>query len=202
MTIKTNTIITATIAIAILVSLIVFIYVNLPKNQTTENEEPQPETSVLTVTYNGITQNYTLDELQSIDSFTAKGGYRTSFPSIKGQGNYTGTRIKNLVHSFDQTVINYSVIITSFDGEQTENKTYNYSIILGNVDIFDPENASNATPIGQGGLTMVLAYQYEGTLLNASKDGVLKVAFLDTQGSITTAGLWWKYVVALQIIPE
>ena len=202
MTTKTNKIFTAAIALAILVSVIIFVSVNLPKNQTPKKEEPVTETSILTITLNGISKNYTLDELQTVDSFTAKGGYRTSFPSIKGQGNYTGVRIETLVDSLDESLTNYSIVITSFDGEQTENKTYNYSVILGNVDIYDPENASISTPIGHGGLTMVLAYQYEEILLNTSKEGALKVAFLDTQGSITNAGLWWKYVMALQIIPE
>ena len=80
--------------------------------------------------------------------------------------------------------------------------SYNYSTILGNVDIYNPDNASDPNPIGKGNMTMVLAYQYEGHWLNESNDGKLKIVFLDEKGSITKSSLWWKKVTSIRIITE
>jgi hypothetical protein len=194
-----NKIIAAMLVVAIIVALGVFIYVNLPKQTTPTNETPQPGTSILTVTVNGHQTNYTLAQLESLDSFTAKGGYRTSFPAIKGQGNYTGVRIQSLISSLSGVPNNYSIVVFSSDGS---NRTFNHSMILGGVDTYDPMNASDASPIGHGGLTMVLAYKYEGEYFNISKDGRLKIVFLNDQGSISSSGLWWKYVEAIQVTSE
>jgi len=196
---KTNKIMAAVLVIALIVALGVFIFVNLPKQTTPPEGTTQQGTTILTITVNGHQTNYTLAQLESLESFTAKGGYRTNLPAIKGQGNYTGVRIQTFISTLSGVPNNYSIMVFSSDGS---NRTFNHSTILGNVDTYDPENASDARPIGYGGLTMVLAYKYEGEYLNESKDGKLKIVFLDDQGSITSSGLWWKYVVAIQVISE
>ncbi|MBE3139561.1 MAG: hypothetical protein IMZ53_03155, partial [Thermoplasmata archaeon] len=86
--------------------------------------------------------------------------------------------------------------------EDGKNLSINYSTILGNVDIYNPDNASDPNPIGKGGVTMVLAYQYEGNWLNESSDGKLKIVFLDEQGSITAGHLWLYKVTSIKIITE
>jgi len=195
---KTNKIMAAVLVIALIVALGVFIFVNLPKQTIPPEGTTQPGSTILTVSYNGHQTNYSLAQLESLESFTEQGGYRTNKSAITGQGNYTGVRIQTLINTLGGVPENYSIIVFSSDG----NKTYNQSTILGYVYTYDPENALDARPIGYGGLTMVLAYKYEGEYLNESKDGKLKIVFLDDQGSITSSGLWWKYVVAIQVISE
>jgi hypothetical protein len=208
---KSNKIITIVLAAIITLAAITVIYISLPQNKgkTTggNNEQqdgnnPTEESAILTVIYGDEQTNYTLEELEALDSYTGMGGYRTSFPSIKGQGNYTGVPIATLVEQTASNIENYSIIVTSNDGEQTENKTYNYSLVLGNVDIYNPNNSSDPTPIGNDGLTMVLTYKYEGDYLNESKEGKLKITFLDESGSITSSGLWWKYVISIEIVEQ
>jgi len=205
---KSNKIITIALAMIITLAAITILYVSLPENK--ENKKPSGEnheqggnqtgeSAILTVIYGDEQTNYTLDELEALESYTGMGGYRTSFPSIKGQGNYTGVPVTTLVELTAGNIENYSIVVTSNDGEKIENKTYNYGFIMGNVDIYNPNNASDAIPIGNGGLNMVLAYKYEGDYLNESKDGKLKIAFLDENGSITSSGLWWKYIISIEI---
>jgi hypothetical protein len=194
---KTNKIMAAVLIAALIVALGVFIFVNLPK-ETSPSGSTQPGTTILTVTYNGHKTNYTLKQLEN-ESFNGTGGYRTNFPAIKGQGNYTGVRIQTLIRNLKDAPNNYSIMVFSSDGT---NRSFNFSNIMGLVPTYDPYNASNAHPIGFGGLTMILAYKYEGAYLNESKDGKLKIAFVDDQGSITSSGLWWKYVDAIQVISE
>jgi hypothetical protein len=196
---KTNKIIAAVLIVALIVALGVFIFVNLPKEPISPGGSTQPGATVLTMTYNGVQTNYTMTQLESLESFTGKGGYRTNFPAIKGQGNYTGVRIQTLIRNLESVPDHYSVIVFSTDGT---NRSFNFSTIMGDVPTYDPDNASDAQPVGYGNLTMALAYKYEGEYLNESKDGKLKIVFLDNQGSITSSGLWWKYVDSIRVISE
>lgn len=112
---KTNKIIAAVLVITLIVALGVFIVVNLPKQTASPGGSTQPGTTILTVTYNGHQTNYTLNHLESLESFTGEGGYRTSYPAIKGQGNYTGVRIQTLINTLSGVPDNYSIIVFSSD---------------------------------------------------------------------------------------
>ena len=203
MTTKTNKIISAVVAIAIIISIVVLIYVNLPKQTETTEDDNTPaqkeSPTVLTLIYNDEQQNFTLSQLERLEPYTAKGGYRSQSGFIKGLGNYTGVNITTLVNNLQPVPYQYTLQVFSDDGE---NASYNYSTIIGNVDIYNPDNASDPNPIGKGNMTMVLVYQYEDEWLNESSDGKLKIAFLDENGSITKSSLWWKKVISIRIITE
>jgi len=203
MTSKTNKIISAVVAIAIIISIVVLIYVNLPKQTETTEDDNTPaqkeSPTVLTLIYNDEQQNFTLSQLERLEPYTAKGGYRSQSGFIKGLGNYTGVNITTLVNNLQPVPYKYTLQVFSDDGE---NASYNYSTIIGNVDIYNPDNASDPNPIGKGNMTMVLVYQYEDEWLNESSDGKLKIAFLDENGSITKSSLWWKKVISIRIITE
>ena len=202
MTTKTNKIISAVVAIAIIISIVVLIYVNLPKQiETSEDNTNDQKTNppIFTLIYDDEQKNFTIGELEQLESYTAKGGYRTQSGVIKGLGNYTGVNITTLINIFQPAPYQYSLQVFSEDGS---NVSYNDSTIQGYVDLYNPDNASDSNPIGKGNMTMVLAYQYEDTWLNESSDGKLKIAFLDEKGSITKSSLWWKKVISIRIITE
>jgi hypothetical protein len=202
MTTKTNKILTAAVAIAIIVSVAVLVYVNQPKEKDSSSDDNTAHKTtppVFSIVFDDKQTNYTIADLTRLETYTAKGGYRTQSGMIKGVGNYTGINISILVSTFHTASLPYSLRVYSDDGK---NLSFNYSTILGNVDIYNPDNASDPNPIGKGNMTMVLAYQYEGKWLNESSDGKLKIVFLDEQGSITQASLWWKKVTSIRIITE
>jgi len=202
MTTKTNKILSAVVVIAIIVSVAVLVFVNLPKqtdSSSDDNTAQRTPPSIFTIIYDGKQTNYTIADLIQLEAYTAKGGYRTQSGFIKGVGNYTGVNISTLVNTFHPASLPYSIKVYSEDGK---NLSINYSTILGNVDIYNADNASDPNPIGNGGVTMVLAYQYEGNWLNESNDGKLKIVFLDEKGSITQASLWWKKITSIKIITE
>ena len=199
---KTNKIIGAVVVIAIILSIAVLVYVNIPKQtEKTEgnNDDHKTIPPAFVLIYDNQQRNFTFGELERLESYTAKGGYRTQSGFIKGLGNYTGVNITTLVSMLPPTPYQYALQIFSDDGE---NMFFNYSTIIGNVDIYNPENASDPNPIGKRNMTMVLAYQFEGDWLNESSDGKLKIVFLDENGSITKASLWWKKVISMRIITE
>jgi hypothetical protein len=150
----------------------------------------------LVLIYDNEQFNLGFGEIERLESYTAKGGYRTSIGTIKGIGNYTGVNITTPVNLFDSAPYKYTLQVISED----KDFTYNYSTIQGNITIYNPDNASET--LGKGNLTMILAYQYEGEFLNETSDGKLKIVFLDKQGSITEAGLWRKKVESIRLITE
>ena len=187
----------------IILSIAVLVYVNLPKEQETTSGDTTPETtsSIFTLIYDDEQLNFTMDDLLQLENYTGKGGYRTQNGVIKGQGNYTGITITTLVESLRKFPINYSYSMMAYADDGYE-LLYHYTNITGNINIYNPDNAIDPNPIGQGNLTMVLAYQYEGDWLDESSDGKLKIVFLDEQGSITQSSLWMKKVVMIRLITE
>jgi uncharacterized protein YxeA len=199
MTSKTNKIISAVVAIAIIIAIAVLIYVNLPKptektDDNTDDHKSIPPT--LTLIYDDEQKNFTFGEIERLESYTAKGGYRNSVGVIKGVGNYTGVNITTLVNTLQPVPYRYTLQVFSEDGK---NMSYNYSTIIGQVPIYNPENGS---AIGTGNMTLVLAYQLEGDWLNESSDGKLRIVFLDNQGSITESKYWMKMVTSIKVITE
>ena len=200
MSTKTNTIIGAIVAIAIIISVAVLIYVNLPKQADTTPEDKTPiETNptIFTLVYSGEQKNFSMAELERLEPYTGKGGYRKQTGTISGWGNYTGVNITTLIDLFDPAPLQYSLKV--FTGDE-KNMSYNFTTILGNVYIYNPDNASE--PIGKGNMTMVLAYKYEGNWLDESDDGNLRIVFLDHQGFVTQSSLWQKKIISISIITE
>jgi hypothetical protein len=208
---KSNKIITIVLAVIITLAAITVIYISLPQNKENEKtsgenngqqdgNNPTEESAILTLIYGDEQINYTLEELEALDSYTGMGGYRTSFPSIKGQGNYTGIPVTTLVELIADDLENYSVVVYSSDGS---NKTYTFGMVQGNIDTYNATNASDANPMGNGGVTMILSYMKDDEYLNESNDGNLKIAFVsDREELITSSGIWWKYVVSIEVLKQ
>lgn len=156
----------------------------------------------MTIRYNTEEKNYTFAEIQAFTVYTGKGGYHKNFAgpgSIQQVGNYTGVAITTLINQLDNLPQNYSINVTSSDGRYM---VYNHSAILGNLAIYDSLNELNVDSIGNDNFTMVLAYTFEGEYLNETKDGKLKIAFLNDEGSITASSLWSKFVVSIDVLTE
>ena len=133
-------------------------------------------------------------------AITGYGGYRTSFPMIKDQGTYTGAAITALVYEVAGGIENYSITVYSSDDQ---NMTFNYTTILGNVNIYNASNASDSNPISTGDVIMILCYQKDGEYLDENSDGNLKIAFVNQdEEKITNSSFWRKYVVSIEINEE
>jgi hypothetical protein len=205
---NSNKIITIVLAIAICLAAIVIIFVNLPQNDTSNdnttdetNDEPEEPVTFLTVIYNDEQTEYTLEELKEIDTITGYGGYRTSYPMIKGQGTYTGVSVTSLVNEIAGNIENYTIIVNSDEEGLKENKTYSYDMVQGNLSIYNSTNASDETPIETGGVTMIVCYEKDGEYLEEADDGKIKIAFVNKdEEKITSSGLWWKFVVSIEIV--
>ena len=148
--------ITIILAVVIIIAVGVIIYTNLPEETNNENDDLKETSDIpfLIVLYDGEEKEYTLQQLTELDTMSGYGGYRTSYPSIKGQGTYTGVLVTSLVEDIAGPINNYSIKVVANEEGEIENQTYNYTTINGNVDIYNASNASEIIDIG--GVNMIL----------------------------------------------
>jgi len=200
-----NKTITILLAIIITFATIAIIYVNLPQETTKDDniEDENPEETYLTVVYGDEQVTYSLSELESLETITGMGGFRTSYPSIKGQGTYTGVPVTALVELSAGLITDYNLTIYSDEDGEIDSATYTYDMIQGNLDIYNSTNASDENPISIGGVTMIVCYKADGEYLDESKDGKLKIAFVnEDEELITKASLWWRFIYSIEIIKK
>ena len=191
-----NKFLTVVLVVIIIISAIVVLYVNLPKDGTTDDTE-----IVLTVIYGDTQIEYTIKVLEAMDTITGYGGYRTNTPIIKGQGIYTGVPVIKLVESTAGYISNYSLFVISNENGEIENKTFNFTTIQGFINIYNSTNALDEIPIEIGGVTMIVCYEKDGKYLDEESDGKIKIAFVnEDEEKITASVLWWKFVVIIEII--
>ncbi len=193
---RTNKILTAIVAIALIAAIGVLIYAYLPRGETQNNQQntTPPTGPYINVTVDGLTHTYTLPQLWAMGNFTGNGEYRKNSGVFEGNGTYTGIPIKILIAN----LTGYSLNITAGDMSMI----YNVSQVQGDVSIYNPQNATNATPIGHGGVIMVLIYAYNDQPFSGS-DGNFKIGYLVPQPNsprITAASLWLKDVRSIRII--
>ncbi|MDH7507628.1 MAG: hypothetical protein QHH15_07605, partial [Candidatus Thermoplasmatota archaeon] len=148
---KINKIITIILVVVITVAAMIIIYNNLPKNK---NEKEENEI-VLQILYNDTYKNYTLNQLQDLESLTGLGGYITSNNITKGPYELTGVNIVTLLNQFDIRSENYSINVKALDGYS---RIFNLSYINGNIPIFNEQGEQIKT----GGATMIINYKENG----------------------------------------
>lgn len=208
---KSNKIITIVLAVIITLAAITVIYISLPQNKENEKtsgenngqqngNNPTEESVILTVIYGDEQTNYTLEDLEALDSYTGMGGKISSKtpPSLKEHGTYEGVNVTTLVELIAGDISNYSITVYS---SIPDNQTYTFSTIQGNIDVYNSTNLS--TPMGQGSVTMIISYMKDGDYLNESQDGKLKIAFVNIKEELLTkASLWWSHVVSIEIVKQ
>lgn len=215
---NSNKIITIILAIIITIAAFTLIYINIADDDSSEDEDQDTsdnedsgdtipddgtddseteEEILLTMTYGEQTLNYSLNTLESFESYTGYGGMIKTgwFPDIviEGPFNYTGVTISNLLNEFTNIPENYNITVLSSDGKSNE---FNISQINGNVPIYD---GTSTESYDTEGITMILAYKKEGEYLDDEEEGPLRIVFVD-DGVFTSSKLWAKYVVSLEII--
>lgn len=200
---KTNRMITAVLAVIIIIAAISILYVTIPqKPQPTDqnnegdgwSETDEPAT-VLTMIFGDEQVNYTLEELEDLEAYEGSGAYiKTGWlPAVKIEGpyNYTGVQIITLLDEIDDLPVNYTITVEASDGVTRE---FNMSYIVGNVDIYN----ETGIPTSVGGVITLLAYKEASNYLNESTGGPLRMVYVG-DGAITDANLWIKNIVSIEI---
>ena len=173
----------------------------IENNEKTNGQEGEPSV-LLTVTFGDYQANYTLEDIETLDSYSGTGRYIKTklLPDSVVIGDiheYTGVRITTLLDEIPNLPDNYNVSVISEDGWTT---TYTMNETLGYVYVYNETGDIISTETA----VMILAYKEDGSYYSEidtdNEIGPLRVAFVgDTV--ITSSNLWSKMVVSIEIIP-
>jgi DMSO/TMAO reductase YedYZ molybdopterin-dependent catalytic subunit len=150
-----------------------------------------PEAQVLTLQNGGTFLNFTLSQLQSMDTVTSSGGFMKSTGTIVGPNEFTGVPVKDLV-SLLFSGSNFSLEVVATDGYTM---TYSSSqVINGTFEHY----AMDGTLLGPGDFTFLLAWEQDGAPLT---DMALRIAIVGDSAPITDGHFWAKYVRNITVKP-
>jgi len=193
---KSNKILSITLALLIVVAAIIILYNNFLRNENqieNPDENFQKNNIVLQTLYNDTYINYTLDQLEKLESITGYGGYITSNNQTSGPYELTGVKILILLKQFNITSEVYSINVKASDGYS---KVFNLSYINGEIPFFN----ENGEEIGIGDVTMIINYKENGEYLD-DLIGPIRLAFICEDG-FTSSKLWIKQVESIIIIDD
>lgn len=193
---KSNKLITITLALIITIAAITIIYINLPKdeNGTEINDGNEQENEIiLQMLYNDTYKNYTLDQIENLETFTGSGGYIKSNNITVGPYELTGVKISTILNQYDIESENYSISVKAADNYT---KIFNLSYINGEISVFN----ETGEQISTGGVTMIINYKQDGEYLDES-EGPLRLGFIYEDG-FTSSKIWIKQVVSILIVDD
>ncbi|DAC72171.1 MAG TPA: hypothetical protein DSN98_06495 [Thermoplasmata archaeon] len=178
--------------ISIALITIVIVLVGICGCTTTPPKE-QPEKTLLTISVGSQVYNYTLNQLIELSNISEQGSYINKVGKITGPNTYTGFTVTVLLHTIPSLPTNYTVHAIASDGYA---QNYTLNEVNGHVMVYNETGAE----IGTGNLTLIIAYKENGVFLNETTKGPLRIAFVDTQSSLTNSGLWLSSLVKIEII--
>jgi hypothetical protein len=142
----------------------------------------------LTLIYRSEHNEYTVNDLLKLNSITGHGSRINSLKKITGPLEYTGVLITILAQQFTDMPSQYNVTTISSDKYIIN---YTYDNITGKVDVYNTQGKV----IGVGGVSMILAYEENGT--KNFTGGPLRIAFINQDEPITFSALWAKSVIEI-----
>lgn len=181
--------------------MIISLTVGCIENNETDNGEEEEPTVLLTVIFDDYQVNYTLEDIETLDSYSGTGGYIKTklLPDsivISDILEYTGVRITTLLDEIPNLPDNYNVSVVSDDGWTA---TYTMNETLGYVDVYN----ETGDIIPDETAVMILGYKEDGSYYSEidpeNEIGPLRIAFVG-EDVITSSSLWSKMVVSIEII--
>ena len=159
-------------------------------------ENNEEKKIILTITFDDYTADYSLEDLESIDSYTGTGRFINKLGKISNSSSFTGVRISEILDEIPNLSDNYNISVVASDGYEV---IYTKDIIDGNLDIYGEEGniLSNETAV------MILAYKEDGEYYSVidpdGETGPLRVAFVGDD-VITSSSIWLRMVVSIEVI--
>lgn len=219
-----NMVITAVLAIVIIIGIGVFAYTNFFSPDETINDDTIDENTgesnnnqenssdgrdeqntdgeiLLTIIHQRVNYTYTLSDLKDLPSYTGSGKYIKTklLPDsvvLGAEYTYTGTPIESLLEDVNISSDKYQLNVTASDGWVT---SFTMNESKGIVDLYDEDGmiTENGTAI------IVVAYKENGEYYSDidpnNEIGPLRIAFVGENTPITPSGLWVKMVDTIEI---
>jgi hypothetical protein len=189
-------ILVATMIIVVIVALAAALYM-VSQSQTHSNAT-LPSMSLTLVGADGQHKVLNQIDIAALQSYTDKGGFKTSGGLISGLGTYTGVPVTELLNLVGGISSSQTLNVTASDGYSMV-FTYNQTVHCQNFTTYDSVTGNQATPTQP--MKLVLTYYLNGTAL-ASDVGPLRIGVLGFEGLLTDGRYWVKLVTELQVIPN
>jgi hypothetical protein len=198
-----NMIITAALAIIIVIAIGVYAYTTFfSGNETPTEENNDTNETLLTIQYLGNNYTYTLSDLEEFNTETGSGRFIKTklLPDTIVLGDvytYTGISIPMLLEDIPVSFNDYILNVTA-----TDNWTVSYTMnqSQGIVDVYD----ENGNVTHNGSALMILAYKEDGSYYSEidpdNETGPIRIAFIGENTPITSSNLWAKKVASIEII--
>jgi hypothetical protein len=156
------------------------------------NAAALPPMSLTIVGPNGTQVALNEADIAGLPSYRGYGGFKTSYPSVKGLGNYTGVRLDtlcNLVGGLTSTSI-VRIMATDY----TINLTY--AQVNGEFVTYDTsgKEVPHSLP-----LVPIVAYYFSDANIS---EGPLRLAIVGPEGLVTDSAYWVKWVVEIEIFDK
>jgi DMSO/TMAO reductase YedYZ molybdopterin-dependent catalytic subunit len=136
-------------------------------------------------------------DVGSLASYRAFGGYKTSYPSLRGLGNYTGVRLSTLCDLVGGLTNENVVRITASDlPPYSMNLTY--AEVNGEFVTYD--NITGVQVPHSQPLVPIAAYYFNDASINSSDGGPLRLAVVGPEGLVTDSKYWVKWMVKIEIL--
>lgn len=174
-----------------------------PVNDTNSTEEV-----MLTINYMGSAYNYTLSDLQQLESYTGTGRYQKmgAYPDSviiqpgfdEDPFTFTGVTLNEL---FDETFNgseepeDYIVSVVASDGWISN---YTRAQIHGDIELRTENGTEDTNSTIQ--TYIVLAYEENGESIVDTEDGPFRIVLLGDETPITRSDQWAKMVVEIDIL--
>jgi hypothetical protein len=154
-----------------------------------------PSMSLTIIGANGTQMVLNETYIGSLTSYRAYGGFKTSFPSLKGLGYYTGVPINTLCDLVGGIHYGQTLQVTASD-----DYTINFTYEQVNGDFVTYDNVTGDQVPHNQSLTTILAYYFNDT--NLTSGGPLRFAIVGPEGLCTDSAYWVQHVVKMEIFDE
>jgi len=198
---KNEKIITIILAIVISLAAITIMYVSLPnesKSNQQENNtggEVPAEKTILTLIYGDQELEYTLSDLEGMEAYNGSGSQLKigALPDIiiDGPYDFTGVRFTTLLSQFEDLPDNYNITVTSTDNWTN---VFTKDQVNGVVSVY---NETGNITVGPNPI-MMLAYKEDGEYITDDTVGPTRVVFVG-ENAITSSRLWAKMVSSIEV---
>jgi hypothetical protein len=154
-----------------------------------------PPITLTIVALNGTQVVLHENDIATLPSYQAYGGFVKSNGAIGNRGNYTGVPLTTLLDIVGGISSGYSVEVIAPDNY---NKTLSYENLNG-TGLLTYDNVTGQPVPHNQTLTPMLAYYYNDA--NLTSGGPLRLVIVGPEGLLTQSSLWVSNVVELEVHP-
>ena len=154
-----------------------------------------PAMSLTLVGANGQQKVLNEKDIVGLQSYTAKGGLKSSGGLMQNYGTYQGVPVTELLNLVGGITSDETLTVTGSDGYSMV-YTYNQTANGQGFTTYDPLTGSEESPTKP--LTLVLSYEMNGSALT-SDVGPLRLVVLGPDGLLTEGHFWVKWVTTMAI---